>query len=236
MEEFLDDSTHLWGEHTLEICCVDSPVRHKGPGLSKLSTNWISSYAIVLVSERSLVMALITDRRDAVVDMVRVFRRADKKFRVPFTHISDIQLIKPEEDEAVEGLSILHYKDARPRSVLVYMKDDEGTCRIDTTGHTRIGRQLMQSWYSSNVRRSTVMKPLNMNSSPLLAADYLKEAIYDLQLVADKSRVTNLALTDKQEIFEEIADEAWSDMQIKDAAMHSRELFAATCSFCTEVC
>jgi hypothetical protein len=227
MEEFFEDASHLWGEHSLEICRFDGPVLHKGPGVSKLSTSWINSYAILVP---------VPDKKDAAIDMVRVFRRTEKKFRLPFTRMSDVRVIKPEEDAAVEGLFVLHYKDAQPRSIIIYLKNDEGVCRIDTTGITHLAKQLSYSWYSSNIHRSAQMKHLAAHSDPSLAAEYLREALADLQLVADKSRVAEVNLTDKQDIFEEIASESWTDLRMKESALQSRELFAATSSFCMEVC
>ena len=152
----------LWGAHTLEICYVDCPLDHGDdpadvrashasqlhPAPPRRAAKQMQSDAIVMVGHEGLLFVLIADPREAVVDMPAAFRRGHK-YTVPFKAISDIRVLKTEDDATtkVKPLSARAApSSAKPRSVVVHIKGNQAVCRVDTVGTTHLAKQMQAAW------------------------------------------------------------------------------------------
>ena len=151
----------LWGSHTLEVCYVDCPLdhgddhsaadakkSHHHPPAPRRPLKQLQSDAIVMVGHEGLLFVLIADPREAVVDMPAAFRRG-QKYTVPFKAISDIRVLKTEDDvvSKVKPLSARAAPtSAKPRSVVVHIKGNQAVCRVDTVGTTHLAKQMQAAW------------------------------------------------------------------------------------------
>lgn len=229
-------SNKLCGQHTLEICYIDCAVTSHGLQipLSSSVKKIIQSYCIVMVTEDDLQLVPVANSHQ--VDIVRAFSQG-LKYAIKFKKMSDIAFLKGEDSELVLSKVAKAGTDPRPRSILIRLLD-ESTCKIDTNGcgSSRLLKQIQSAWQSSLVLRSAQLSRLNTTADVTMADEYLSVTINSLKLCS-ASHTSNIDRgSDQQlEIFNEFANEAWVDLELKERTCRSREFFVFTLIFCIEL-
>ena len=229
-------SDKLRGQHTLEICHINCTVTshgHKIP-LSTGDKKLIQSDCIVMVTENDLQFVPVSNGYE--VDIVRAFLQG-LKYAIKFKKMSDITILKVEGSELPLSKVTRAGTDPRPRTILIHLLD-ESICKIDTNGcgSSHLLKQIQSAWQSSLILRSAQLSRLNTTADVAIADEYLLETINSLKLCSTGHKSSVDSGSDQHvEIFNEFADEAWIDLELKERTFRSREFFVVTLIFCTEL-
>lgn len=224
-----------WGEHSYEVCFLDYSVGSKTlhEGSSSFIGKSISSYCVAMVSEDEL--QFVQMMRPDQVDILRAFNRG-KKHLIKFRKILDVCISKRNEVEVKTLRTSTSFNRVPTARIIDIYLDCGAVCKIKTNGNglANLGEKVLSAWQSSVIRRSSHLPKLNTRANKLIADEYLTETINSLKLndicisVSDK-------LSQKSGIFNEFASEIWSDLQLKNSATQSRELFVSTVTFCKQL-
>jgi hypothetical protein len=222
----------LCGQHTLEVCFLNCNLE-LSPTVPKKQ---IKSYCIVMVGKDNLQFVLLA--KGDQIDLVRAFQKGSK-YTIRFSNIADISVLKGEDDQHLTLKKVAKAeRDTKPQSIIIHLHG-EAVCQIDTKGYgsTHLAKQIQSAWQSSIVLGSTRLTTLDSSADRSLANEYLNETMISIKLSSSNRLKDNGKdqPSKKQEILDEFSSEAWLDLQLKEAACSSRELFVSSIVLCQEL-
>lgn len=206
-----------WGRHTFESCYINfegKTINDSDP----LRGNYviIRSNGCIYSSDVGILIILTSDPDDLISHTMKSFKK-EEKYIIRYEEIADIIIERGlQYDDSIQAFSNQYKERARQRTVL-HFKDD-GCCFIDTFEGTQFTNHIINVWEASIIRNTTFAgSKLIANGDHNLAKMYYDETI--------KSLNSSKNLDETIEILEEFSNEIQLDLELKEVAFQSRELF-----------
>jgi len=206
-----------WGRHTFETCYINfegNTVNDSNP----LKENYVivRSNGCIYSSDIGILIILTADPDDLISHTMKSFKKEDK-YIIRYEYIADVIIERGlQYDDSIPSFSNQHKEKGRQRTIL-HFKDD-GCCYIDTFEGTQFSNHVLYVWEASIIRNTTVLgSKLIANGDHNLAKMYYDETI--------KSLNSSKNLDETIDILEEFSNEIQLDLELKEVAFQSRELF-----------
>lgn len=207
-----------WGKHTFESCYIN----FDGKTINNCNQNTnnytiIRSNGCIYSSDVGILLILTSDPDDLISHTMKSFKK-EEKYLIRYENIADIIIERGlQYDDSIKPFSNQHKEKGRQRSILHFK--DNGCCFIDTFEGTLFSNHVLYVWEGSIIRNtaSLVGTKLIANSDHNLAKMYYDETI--------KSLNSSKNLEETIEILEEFSHEIQLDLELKEVAFQSRELY-----------
>lgn len=218
--EKIEVKVNEWkGAHTLEVGFLDCGLDNEFINHKKA----IRSHSIIMVAENDLLFVFLD--KPEKIDILRSFNRGEK-YRIRFSNISDI--MKSNDNEHLKlGNGVL------PSSVVIQLNSGS-TCKISYNS-TQLGQQILHSFQSFTILKSACLPKLDILANTEIVDEYLKETLNGLKL--DTCMIKNQSKENNgmEETYNEFSSECIVDLNLKEAACRSRELFVSSILLCQEL-